>query len=306
MLAQWRRLWQAPGGRPREWRGPWVVAGLLVAASVLRAARMIDDTTFGVILAAGVPLAPILFLTSPLATPRSPRQWLAVVGAALATWIASTVPGLDALLPGDPLAQAHVQAVGDTLDVPDGLKGRVRVLVHADLPARGEAVVAVRLTGMKEPLEARFERRSSHQRGPDGAKRYVAFSDPETKFFTAEIPAGARPLHVESFVGHAREMVRIEIYKPALEMAFVGAAGLSALVIVLFLGTRMPLRKHALAAAGVALGFGIAFGARATPASSVRDAGAALLTGGLLGACLGGVLARYIRPVRVRRSSPCR
>lgn len=292
MLLRWRpSLSQRSAGR-RRWRAPWIVAALLIPVVILRIAGLVDIAAVEVFLALVVPLAAVMVLAGPVQARRSVRQWLAVAGVASITFVASTVPGLDALLPGAPLAQGHVEAVGDVIQLPEGLEGRVRMLVHVELPIHGEALVAVRLSGTKGPFEARFERTVSRQQTESGSRRRVWFRDPESRYFTVAIPVGTERLRVEKLVGQPRDPVRIEIFRPPLGTAWVVAAGLVTLLLVVLVGIRLPLRENALPAAAFALCFGLVFAGGATPGSALRPAVGALVLGVFIGGSLGSVLSR--------------
>lgn len=280
--------WKAIRG---GWRGFWPSVALVFVVVVLRNTGTLDERVAGVLLACGIPISAVLFIVGSAGVPRSHRQWFLVGCAGLVTLLASIIPGLDGILPGPRRAGGDAQAVGDSVALPSGMHGPVRVLVHAQLPASGNQFIGVSISGATKPFEARFGRTVLHRHGAR-RKYHTAAHGPEFRYFDAVIPVGAQRLHVDKLVGEPEGRIRIDIYDPKLPLWAVLGVDLFALVVVVLAGScGVPLRANAADAAGLALGFGFALSYSATPGFAVGPAFAALLSGAPVGAAVGASLA---------------
>ena len=257
-----------------------------------------------IVLAVGIGVA--LYLVRPALDPRRAPATRAVAAAAAAlTLVATVLPALRTVNPGDPLLTGEAQSVGDTIPVPAGVSGPVRLLVFGRLAERGEPSVAFTLGGTQEPVEGRLERTYGYARVGRGGRARVAH-DHTADFYPARIPGGTRALELRRLQGQLAGPLHVEAFREPIPLA--GGpwvlAGL-ALLAASFADARLGLRNNLAVAAGMAVAFGLLVTYNATPAAAVGPSVGGIILGALCGSLAGwivGALVRRLVPPAPRRA----
>jgi hypothetical protein len=198
---------------------------------------------------------------------------------------------IGAVLPGKPLVEAELGQTGETLALPAGLSGRVRLLVHAPLPAGGTPVVDFRLAGAEAPIEGRVERTVSYARVGRGSRAAVAHDHNET-WVRGTVPAGVASLKLDRLNGQVAGPLQVALYGEVVPPWLTWVLALVAVAAAAVADSR--LRKGNVAAlSGMAVSYGLLVAYNATPQSAVGTSMGAVLLGGLGGA-LGGAVLEFL------------
>jgi hypothetical protein len=224
-------------------------------------------------------------------------------GAAALTLVAVAFPAVRSVVPGEPVFQGELHQRGDSLAVPAGFSGAVRVLVAGALPDRGEPAISFRISGTDPPVEGRLLRTFGYARMGRGGRRRVA-SDHSADFHAARIAPGAGALELERVEGSVDLPLRVAVYRDPLPVPgapwwlAVIALGLAALA-----EARLAHPTALAVPAGMALAFGLLVTYNATPSAAVGPAVGGLVLGALTGSLAGwfaGALARRLVPPATR------
>jgi hypothetical protein len=214
-------------------------------------------------------------------------RWLAVA-AAVGVALVALGGALPAVLPGEPVAQGELATAGESLPLPAGLAGRVRVLAHAPLPPGGTPQVDFRLGGTVAPAEGRVERTVSYARVGRGSRTAVAHDHNET-WVRGTLSAGAAALTLDRLSGPLAGPLHLAVHGDPLPAGLLWAVGVAALLAAAVAHSR--LRKGNVAAlAGMGVAYGLLVGANATPVTAVGTSLGGILLGGIGGALAGGFL----------------
>jgi hypothetical protein len=276
------------------WVLPLVGLGLVAAAAGLYWLGLLPDGPTGAALACLVALGVALLLVKPSLSPAVATPLRALtVGVAAAVAVLTVLPAIQAVAPGEPAGLGELAQPGDSLPLPPGLAGRVRVLVHAPLPPGGTPQVDFRIGGGAAPLEGRVERTLSYSRVGRGSRAAVTHDHNEV-WVHGEVAAGAGSLRLERLTGPVAGPLQVAVYRawfpPRLLWLLASLALLAAAAVEARLG-----KGNGAAVAGMGLAYGLLVGANASPASAVGTSLGAILLGALAGALAGTIAVTLAR-----------
>ncbi len=282
----------------------WIlpVAGLVAIALVggLYAADVVSEEATAALVVLAVGLGVALYVLRPALDARRDPASRAVCGAAaLLTAVATLLPALRTVHPGDPIFRGDVAQADEAIPIPPDVSGPVRLLVSGKLAERGEPAVSFTISGTKEPVEGRLERTFSYARVGRGGRARVAH-DHTADYYPAQIPRGARELKLDRLQGQLGSRLFVAVYHEPIPVAggpWVLAA--VALVLAAVADARLGLKNNLAVAAGMAVAFGLLVTYNATPAAAVGPA-----VGGIILGALGGSLAGWIAGALLRRFVP--
>jgi hypothetical protein len=212
-----------------------------------------------------------------------------VLGAAVLAALLCIGGAFGAAWPGAPLAEGEIARAGEALPLPAGLSGRVKVLVHAGLPAGGTPQVDFRLGGTVEPLTGRVERTVSSVRVGRGGRANVAHDINET-WAHGTLAPGATALTLERLNGPVAGTLHVAVFQDLMPPVIFWALAALALLAAAVAESRMT-RGSVAALCGMALAYGLLVAWNATPSQAVGTSVGAILLGGLSGALAGGLAA---------------
>jgi hypothetical protein len=265
-----------------------------------------EATATLVVLAVGI-VAGLYLLRPALDAQREPLARGLAVAAALLTVLATLLPALRTVRPGEPLFAGDVGQVDETIPVPPGAAGPVRLLVSGKLPEHGEPSVTFTLAGTKEPVEGKLERTYGYARVGRGTRARVAH-DHTADYYPADLPSGAHELKLERLTGQLGSRLTVQIFREPIPLA--GGpwilAGL-ALLLACAADARLAQRNNLSVAAGMAVAFALLITYNATPAAAVGPAVGGVVLGALAGSLAGwavGAIVRRMVPAAPRRLAP--
>ncbi len=289
----------------------WIlpVAGLLVVGvfGLLYAVDLVTEEAIASLVVLAVGLGVGLYVMRPALDPRrEPASRALAGGAALLTAVATILPALRTVHPGDPIFAGEVAQVDDSVAVPEGVAGPVRVLVSGKLPEHGEPAVTFTISGTKDPVDGKLERTFGYARVGRGGRARVAH-DHTADYYAAQIPPGTRALKLDSLQGQLGSPLRVAVYREPIPVAggpWVLAA--AALLLAAIADARLGLKNNLAVAAGMAVAFGLLVTYNATPAAAVGPAIGGVILGALGGSLCGwiaGAIARRVVPQAQRRGA---
>ena len=213
----------------------------------------------------------------------------------------SVLPVVLAILPGSPVATGALSQPGDTIALPEGAGGRLRLLVHGGLGSQGAATVTFELTGPTEPLSGTLERSVSTARiGRSGSATQM--HERTSEYLDALMPGAQHSLKLDHLDGPLAGSLDVRVYPDRIPLIVGVLLGGLLLAIVALLAARLQVGSDTVVAAGLAVAFG-AFGHQwVTPDSVIRPIIGALIVGALAGGAAGGILAWAARKVLPQRA----
>lgn len=243
-----------------------------------------------------VALAVAFYLARPALDPQRDAATRAIAAAAaVLTLVATGLPALRTVHPGEPLFSGEVERSGETIPVPEGVSGPVRLLVSGRLADRGEPVVTFTIGGTREPVDGKLERTFGYARVGRGGRARVA-QDHDTDFFPANLTAGARSLRLERLQGQLTTPLRIAVYREPIPVTggpYVLAA--VALILAALVDARLGWKSNLAVASGMAVVFGLLVTYNATPASAIGPAVGGVVLGGIVGSLAGWIVGAIVR-----------
>lgn len=267
-----------------------------------------DATATVVVLAVGLVAA--LFLVRPALNPRleGSARTLAIA-AALATAVATLVPSLRTVRPGEPMFSGDLGQVGESIPVPPSGAGAVRLLVSGKLPDRGEPSASFAIEGTTPTVEGKLDRTYGYARVGRGGRTRVAH-DHTSDYYPARLPDGARALTLTRLSGQLGSRLSVAVYREPMPIA--GGPWLLAAVALLLAcaaDARLGQKNNLSVTAGMALAFALLVTYNATPAAAVGPTGGGVVLGALTGSLAGwivGVLVRQVVPAAPKKPGPAR
>jgi hypothetical protein len=232
----------------------------------------------------------------------APHTWevAAAVALGLATLALTFVPVATALLPGSPATSGTLAAPGDSILIPESVRGEARILVHGVPAGHTEAHVRATLRVGNEQFEAHVNRDLTRRRvGRRGRATVAVESDSE--YLSVRIPPTVDQIFLDGISGELHGPLQISVFVDRIPLrAELWAAGallvLAALIDIAFRGSGVGV-----GATACALVFGLIVSRVATPDVAVRqEIGAlfvALLGGGVGGLMLSAVLRKTVQSV---------
>jgi len=279
-------------GLLRPWFFPALGVTVAVAVGVFHVAGVLSESAVGALVALAVPLVLAVMVARPAFGGRGGASAILLVAAAVLTFIVAAVPALEAVHPGEPLFVGEFDRADQTVSLPEGISGRVLLLVSAPLGGAGEPQVSFRLGGFAQPVEGRLERMFSYARVGRGGRARVAH-DHDADWFEARIPDGARELRLERLQGQTAGGLRVTIYRDWLPHTAAWILSILILVLAAVGEVRAGRDAGSTIAAGVALGFGMVVSYNVTPAQAVIPSLWAIVLGAIVGAPA-AVVARFV------------
>jgi hypothetical protein len=288
------------------------VAGLLFAAGAfgLYYLGVLPEGGSAALLAALVGLLLALLMLRPVLSPAvDPASRGVTVLLALGTALLAALPAASAVVPGVPEAEGALASRGERLQLPAGLTGRVRLLVHAPLPAGGTPVVEFRLTGTTAPVNGQVERTVSYSRVGRGSRAAVAHDHNEV-WVHGNLAPGAGALTLDRVDGPLDGPLQVAVYSEWIPPLALWLAALALVAVAAVWEVRLG-RGNLGALAGMGAAYGLLVSQNATPASAIGTSLGAILLGALGGALAGGLLGvvaklgpwKPIEPPRVKGAS---
>ena len=287
----------------------WIlpVAGLALVAlfGLLYVADIVSEEATASVVVLAVGLGVGLYVLRPtLDIGRDPGSRAVAAAAAVLTAVATVLPALRTVHPGEAVFGGDVGQVDETIAVPEGFSGPVRLLVSGKLAERGEPSATFIITGTKDPVEGKLERTFGYTRVGRGGRARIAH-DHTADFYPAQIQPGARELKLDRLRGQLGSRLLVAVYREPIPIAggpWVLAA--VALLLAAIADARLGLKNNLAVAAGMAVAFGLLVTYNATPAAAVGPAVGGLILGALggsLGGWLAGAVARRFVPQARKR-----
>jgi hypothetical protein len=237
-----------------------------------------------------------LYLLRPVLDPRRDAVGRGLAAAAAVATLAGTVvPALASVRPGQPLFAGDLAEVDQSLPVPEGVSGAVRVLVSGKLAQQGEPSIGYTLTGTQEPVEGKIERTFGYARVGRGGRTRVAH-DRTADMSRGRLPAGARSLKLDRLQGQTDGPLHVAVFRDPIPVPG-GPWLLALLAILLAIAAEARLgQKNDLAVwSGMAVAFGLLVSENATPAAAVGPAVGGIVLGAILGSLAGWILGLLLR-----------
>jgi hypothetical protein len=290
----------------------WIlpVAGLVAVALVglLYMAGIASEDATATVVVSAVSLGVALYIVRPgLDRGRDAGTRALAIAAAVATLVATALPALRTVRPGEPVFEGEVGQVDDTIPIPGGYAGQVRLLVSGKLAERGEPSVTFTIAGTKEAVEGKLERTFGYARVGRGGRARVAH-DHTADFYPAEISPGARELKLDRLQGQLGSRLRVAVYSEPIPVK--GGPWVLAAVAVLLASladARLGMKNNLSVVAGMAAAFGLLVTYNATPAAAVGPSVGGVVLGALVGSLagwiVGAIVRRFVPPAK-KRSSP--
>lgn len=215
----------------------------------------------------------------------------ATIGLAVAAFVLCLWPATGAVLPGHPIAEGDLAGRGDTLAVPAGHAGRVRLLVHAPLPPGGTPEVEFRLDGGAGAMSGHVERTASMGRA--GRSRTTVLHERNETWVHGALASGT-PVSLDYLSGPVAGALHVGVYGETLPPVALWILG--ALIVFGAAVVESRIGKGNVAAlAGMAVAYGLLVSLNATPVTAVGTSLGGVLLGGLGGALAGGIFAALAR-----------
>jgi hypothetical protein len=288
------------------WLLPVAALVVVAATGILYYAGFVSEAAAGGLVCLAAPLVAAALMLRPLVESGRDRAGKALVAAAAsATLLASAVPALRSVVPGEPLFRGDVGVVGETIPVPAGVQGRVRVLVHGKLGEGGEPSVSFAFAGSEPAIEGRLERTFGYARVGRGGRARVAH-DHTADWFEGKLPPGAAALRLARLQGQLGGRLEVAVYRQWLPRAWLWAVAVVTLLLAAFADARFGLKGNTAVPSGMALAFGLLVAYNASPFAAAGPAVGGVVLGAMLGALAGaiaGVLGRMLVP-QARRRAP--
>lgn len=282
------------------------IAAIAGVAGLYWTERLTEALTAAVIVVAGALAASAFVLRPALDAAHDGGLRALAWGATVLCLLVAAVPALRTVVPGDPLVDGTLGIEGETIPIPAGADGSVRVLVNGKLKEGGEATVSFVITGTEQPVEGKLERTFSTTRiGRSGRARVS--HDRNTDFLEARIAPGAKELKLDRLQGQLGGRMQVLVYRELVPRWGVFVLAVLALLLVAFADARLGLRGNAVIAGGIGIAFGMLVYTNATPSAAVGPAIGALIlgaaAGALAGSLAGWLLRKFVKTAKKRPSA---
>jgi hypothetical protein len=277
---------------------PWLGRGLLGVAGVAvllvivgYLTGAVSDGLLGVVLAAAVGvLSTIRVVGAMLETSGTPLARVGVLVLGLATVGLSFAPVALTIFPGTPVATGVLTEVGSTVQVPDTLKGAVRVLVHGGLNTAGAAAVEFSLGGFTSSLEGKLQRTVTTQRvGRRGSAQEA--HERNSEFLDGRLAAGHQGVKLESVEGPLAGGLSLQVFSDRFPLWLDLLLSAVVLALLAVLGVWLHVGSDVVVTGGLALAFGAVAHEFVTPDSIIRPMIGAVIVAAVAGGAAGGIFA---------------
>lgn len=225
----------------------------------------------------------------------------AIAVLALAT-IAAAIPIINTLIPGSPIARGELVAPGQSLDLPKGLSGSIRIFVHGELQGTGAANARVALELGGQELVGHLSRtEQTFRTGRRGTGK--SLQDHTSEFLSTYVPANASKLSLREVHGALIGGVHVDVYREWLSFRAALVIDVLLLCAIAFIAGKLGVTGFAAGAVGVTMLFGLMIFRLATPDAVVRpEIGAFVIA--LVGGMIAGGLLTYLSRRLVGRKLP--
>ncbi len=287
-----------------SWILPVAAIAAVAGTGALYAAGLVSEVSTAALVAVAAPVAVAVVMVRPaLEAGRDAGSRALLVAAAILTLVVTVVPALQAILPGPPLLGGDVGIEGETIPVPAGIGGRVRLLVAGRLKEGGEPQVTFAFTGTREPIEGKLERTTSYARvGRLGRERVT--HDHTSDWYEGVLSPGATALRLARLQGQLGGRLQVLVYRDWLPHGLQTIAALAVLLLAAVADARAGVKGSSAVDSGMSLAFGLLVSFNATPASAVGPAVGGVILGAMGGALAGAVadwIGRKLVPAARKR-----
>ena len=292
---------------PRSKRGearelvPWGAMLLEVAAVIsalvgrrLGASESVAAASL-VVVACGIPL-----LRAALRASREGAPAPAAFALATAVFAVAVAPALASILPGRAIVTAVLQREGNSVKLPAGTAGPVRVLVSSEFPEDGRTVVPFELTLGTERLEGTLERSVRHWRAARGVRHYRV--ERSCVYLDARVERGVQAISLSRFASTTERGIEVAVYRRTLSGWLAVLAGCLTFAVAGAFEALIGPRSQLAPSAGAAIATGTLAGWTATPHHALEPVIASLALGSAAGVAAGLVLSRAAARARVVRT----
>ncbi|MCA9520077.1 MAG: hypothetical protein KC609_03860 [Myxococcales bacterium] len=223
----------------------------------------------------------------------------AAIAVVLVAGIVAAIPIFSTLVPGSPVARGELLAPGQSLELPKGLSGPIRIFLHGELQGTGPANARItfdigssRVIGKLSRTEQRFR---TGRRGTG-----TSLQDHTSEYLSASVPPDAHTLALRDVHGALIGGVHVDVYSELVSFRTAVVLDAVFLLAVAFIAGKLGATGFAAGSVGVAMIFGLLIYRLATPDSVVRpEIGAfviALVAGMLVGGLLTYLTRRFVGP----------
>jgi hypothetical protein len=216
--------------------------------------------------------------------------------AALSVIVAvlSIAPVWVTVAPGEPMAQGTLERPGDSLSLPEGAGGPVRLWVKGNLGGQGAAVVHFTLNAAGENAHGKLSRTLSSGRvGRRGRTEIV--QEHNSVLVATALGSGEPKLRLNDLEGPLNGPLHVEVFRDYWPARWDIVIAVLVLLAVAALSVRLGATTAPASLAGATLAAGIAAYYFATPDAAVRPEIGALILGGPIGLVAGAALAAGAR-----------
>jgi hypothetical protein len=277
------------------------VIAIAAAAGGLYVAGWLGEGITGALIAGAAGVAVAALVLRPALSPAASRAGrLLGMAAAAAALLLTALPAIGTVAPGSPEFSADLGSQGDSVALPPGLAGPVRVLVRAPLPEGGMPTIEFRIGGLEKPLDGRLERTLGSARVGRGARATVAY-DHSSVWLEGSLPVQPGALRLDRLKGEPAGPVHVGLYRERLPYGLLVVLCALALVLAAIADAFLGGKHGTAPLAGMGLAFALLVAANATPQTAVGTSLGALILGAMLGALAGWfagmVVRRLVRPL---------
>lgn len=287
-----------------SWILPVAAIAAVVGTGALHAAGLVSEVSTAALVAVAAPVAVTLVMVRPaLEAGRDAGSRVLLVAAAVLTLIATAVPALQAILPGAPLFGGDVGIEGETIAVPGGIDGRIRLLVAGRLRDGGEPQATFVFSGTQQPIEGKLERTTSYARvGRLGRERVT--HDHISDWYEGVLSPGVSGLRLDRLQGQLGGRLQVTVYRDWMPHGLQLIVSFLVLLLAALADARAGIKGYAAVYSGMSLAFGLLVSFNATPAAAVGPAVGGVVLGAMGGALAGAVadwLGRKLVPAARKR-----
>lgn len=201
-----------------------------------------------------------------------------------------------AITPGAPSAQAELNGVGETMPLPAGLDGAVRLLVHGDIGGEEEATINFELGGGEKPIAGHLVRKVGLSRSRKGVRNRVA-TEQNSAFVGATLNSAERTLTLKSLNGPLKGSLHVSVFKDYLPRPAAYTLAFGFVIIAAVVSVKRRWKDSAILAVGLAAAFGLVVNLNGTPDAAIRPEIGALFIGFLGGGFGGSFIAWVLKRV---------
>lgn len=221
---------------------------------------------------------------------------LLTVAFASAVAAASMVPALRSMLPGRPIVSAVPEHEGNSVALPPGSVGPVRLLVSSELPEDRSAYIGFSLVLGAERVEGALEHGVRRWGAGEDVRRYHV--ERPSVYFDARVAPGAKSLLLARLSSALPSALRVDVYRRIIPSWIFLLLALLALSFAGFVDALAGGRGRVGFTSGAALASGLLAGWTATPEQALWPCMVSLAFGTLIGGAGGRATSRAAKWLR--------